>query len=291
MNAHALMMLDAEWEQLPRGAARRQPWAWGRNPVGICLALAWLAWPNPCPAVVVADVGLERSAALAAESAYAAVGWIEVQEGTANYRGTGVLISAEWVLTAAHNWLADAVTGLEFHIGGETYISTPGDWVQHPGWTASPEVSHTQGADIALFHLSRPVTGVTPAALYGGVTELGALVTLVGAGSAGTATSGPRPNSAPQLYASTNLIDRVVNTGIGALLAMDFDDGSGLRNSLAGMAIFDTLGRQVTALGGLTVTTQNSSPQLSWLEAPARQATAAARPSRILATGRRWWVW
>ncbi|MEO0018728.1 MAG: hypothetical protein RLZZ522_2011, partial [Verrucomicrobiota bacterium] len=167
---------------------------------------------------------------------------------------------------AAHNWLANAVTGLEFHIGGETYAATPGDWVQHPGWTASPDVSYSQGSDIALFHLSRPVTGVTPAALYGGVAELSALVTLVGAGSAGTAATGPRPNSTPLLYASTNVIDRVIGTGTGALLAMDFDDGTSFHNSLEGTAIFDTLGRQVTALGGLTVTAQASSPQLSWLE-------------------------
>jgi hypothetical protein len=45
--------------------------------------------------VVVADVGLEPSAALAAESAYAAVGWVGIQEGAANYRGTGVLIDSE----------------------------------------------------------------------------------------------------------------------------------------------------------------------------------------------------
>jgi hypothetical protein len=95
MNARALTMLDAEAGQLPRGAARRQAWAWRRNPVGILLALACLAWPNPCPAVVVAEVGLERSAALAAESTYAAVGWVGIQEGAANYRGTGVLIDSE----------------------------------------------------------------------------------------------------------------------------------------------------------------------------------------------------
>ncbi len=123
-----------------------------------------------CRAVVVADAGLERSPALAAESAYAAVGWVAIKEGTSNYRGTGVLISSEWVLTAAPNWLANAVTGLEFHIGGETYTAIPGDWAQHPYWVASPEVSHTQGSDIALFHLSRPVTvekksGLSPQAV------------------------------------------------------------------------------------------------------------------------------
>lgn len=221
-----------------------------------------------CRAVVVADAGLERSAALAAESAYASVGWVSIQEGASKYRGTGVLVSSEWVLTAAHNWLANAVTGLEFHIGGEIYTAMAGDWAQHPGWVAGPEVSHTQGSDIALFHLSRPVTGVIPATLYGGVAELGSLVTLVGAGSAGTAATGPRPNPTPVLYATTNVIDRVVtNSGVtGGLLAFDFDDGTASHNALTGTAIFDTLGRQVSLSNGLEVLAHSSSAALSLLE-------------------------
>lgn len=223
-------------------------------------------FPVPSLAVVVADSALERSAALAAESSYASVGWVGIQEGASTYRGSGVLISPEWVLTAAHNWLSEAVTGLEFHIGGETYTATAGDWLQHPNWVASPGVRHSQGSDIALFRLSRPVIGVAPATLYGGVSELGALVTLVGAGSAGTSATGPRPNSVPTLYATTNVIDRVVSSDTGGLLAIDFDDGTAFRNSLAGTAIFDTLGRQVVSLGGLTVVPLASSPQLTWLE-------------------------
>jgi hypothetical protein len=216
--------------------------------------------------VVVADANLDRSAALAADSAYEAVGWVGIQEGASAYRGTGVLISPEWVLTAAHNWLSDAVTGLEFHIGGETYQAVPGDWVQHPSWGPRPEVSHTQGADIALFHLSRPVTGVTPAGLYGGVAELGTLVTLVGAGSAGTLATGPLPNPTPQFHATTNVIDRVISTGTGALLAMDFDDGSAIRNTLSGTGIYDALGRTVSLTDSLAVLAQSSAATLSWLE-------------------------
>ena len=222
-----------------------------------------------CPAVVVADPGgLAAAQALAANPSYASVGWVGIHEGSSDYRGSGVLIAPEWVLTAAHNWLANEVTGLEFHIAGTTYTASSGDWLQHPGWLASPGVDYTQGSDIALIHLSAPVTGIAPAVLYGGVAELGALITLVGAGSAGTAATGPRPNPTPLLYATTNVIDRVITSGVtpAGLLGMDFDDGSASHNTLAGSAIYDTLGHQVALSDSLTVLSLPSSTSLSLLE-------------------------
>ena len=251
----------------PRVAS--QPWALGRNPVGIGVAVGCLLSASHCPAVVVADPGgMESARALAAGPAYAAVGWLGIREGSAQYRGSGVLISPEWVLSAAHNWLAGAVTGLEFHIAGNTYTASPGDWLQHPGWTGSPDVSHSQGCDIALFHLSTPVAGITPATLYSGTDELGALVTLVGAGSAGTAASGPRSNPTSLLYATTNVIERVImnSASPGGLLAFDFDDGTASRNTLAGSSIYDTLGRQVPLADGLTVLARPSASALTLLE-------------------------
>jgi len=222
-----------------------------------------------CLAVVVADPGgMAAAQALAANPSYNSVGWVEINEGSSNYRGTGVLVAQDWVLTAAHNWDAGAVTGLEFHIAGNTYTAIPGGWLQHPGWSASPAVDYTQGSDIALIHLSALVTGIAPAALYSGTGELGALITLVGAGSAGTAATGPRPNPTPLLYATTNVIDRVILSGAasGGLLGMDFDDGSALHNTLAGSAIYDTLGHQVALSGSLSVLSLPSSSSLSLLE-------------------------
>ena len=222
-----------------------------------------------CPAMVVADPGgLAAAQALAANPSYNSVGWVGIHEGSSNYRGTGVLVAPDWVLTAAHNWDAGAVTGLEFHIAGNTYTAIAGDWVQNPGWSASPSVDYTQGNDIALIHLSAPVSGIAPAALYSGTGELGTMITMVGAGSAGTAATGPRPNPTSLLYATTNVIDRVIISGAssGGLLGMDFDDGSALHNTLSGSAIYDTLGHQVALAGSLSVWSLPSSSSLSLLE-------------------------
>ena len=70
------------------------------------------------------------------------------------------------------------------------------------------------------------------------------------------------------LYATTNVIDRVITSNVssGGLLGMDFDDGSALHNTLAGSAIYDTLGHQVALAGSLAVLSLPSSSSLSLLE-------------------------
>ena len=225
----------------------------------------------PARAVVVhSDWTLSDAAAAADQSAFGGVGWVEIEEGASRFRGTGVLVAPDWVLTAAHNWLTDEVTGLTFHIGGSDYQAGPGEWAQHPGWLSSPGVGHTQGWDIALFHLSSPVLGVSPVTIYSGGSELGSTVIFGGFGLAGTAATGPRPNTTPNFYAGSNVIDRSITTigsfGDGGLLALDFDDGSALRNSLAGSGIYDTLGRSVVSLLGGSISSHTSVAEYITLE-------------------------
>lgn len=234
------------------------------------LVLAGVASATLEAVVVHGDWTLGDSAVAADTAVFDSVGWVEIQEGSSTYRGTGVLVAADWVLTAAHNWLAEEVTGLNFHLGGTAYTATLGQWYQHPGWQANPEVGPAQGWDMALFHLVQPVTGITAAPRYSGSKELGASILFGGYGLAGTATTGPRPNAAPTLYAAWNTIDRVVSitgeAGMGGALLADFDDGGGARNSLAGAGVYDTSGASFSFIPNGTISAQSSSATFVALE-------------------------
>ncbi len=204
----------------------------------------------------------DAATAAAAAPVFDSVGWVQITEGASTFRGTGVLVAPNWVLTAAHNWLTDEVTALSFNIGGTTYQGSSGRWYQHPAWLAAPDVGPAQGWDIALFHLATPVVGAPSVELYDGNDELGATVLFGGYGLAGTTTTGPRPNPVPTLYAGRNTVDRVVSVSgsgeTGGLLLIDFDDGTVGRNSLAGSAIYSTTGGALTSIPNGTITALDS---------------------------------
>ena len=227
----------------------------------------------PSEAVVVnSSYPLADSAALAADvtdyPVFGATGVVQIQEGASSYLGTGTLVAPDWVLTAAHNWDTGAVTALSFRIGGTTYAAQPGQWFQNPQWVSNPNVSLTQGADIALFHLDHPVAVATPAPLYTGNLELGSGVVVLGAGLAGTSATGPRPNASSTLYGVRNTIDRVImeSPGNGGLLACDFDDGTVTHNSLTGSDLYDTLGISTATVPGGGVSFVSSSTFVMTLE-------------------------
>jgi V8-like Glu-specific endopeptidase len=243
-----------------------------RMRVGLLVGMAMIAAPQLEAIVVNSSYTLAEAAALAADvagyPAFGATGVVQIQEGASSYLGTGTLVAPDWVLTAAHNWDTAAVTALGFRIGGTTYAAQTGQWFQNPQWISNPNVSLTQGADIALFHLDRPVAGVTPASLYTGNLELGTGVVVLGAGLAGTSDTGPRPNATSTLYAIRNTIDRVIteSPGNGGLLACDFDDGTATRNSLSGSAVYDTLGNSATTVPGGSISFLSSSTFVMTLE-------------------------
>ena len=128
------------------------------------------------------------------------------------YNGSGVLISPNWVLTAAHMFLSN---GAAFTVGGTTYTS---DAVYaDPGWNGNAFDSY----NIGLIHLSTPVTGITPATIYTGSSEYDAVGTSVGYGMKGTGLTGYQ-SADNQKRAFQNVTDGWV-TDPSLILASDFD--------------------------------------------------------------------
>jgi hypothetical protein len=240
-----------------------------------CFFFGTLLVPGLLRGVVLVDAGDSlRSSVETPElldlPGYGAAGVVAIAEGNAHYKGTGVLVAQDWVLTAAHNWDTAAVTGLSFSWNGRTVPAQPGAWYQHSGWLSNPGVGTNQGWDLALFRLSEPLTGASPASIYGGSVSPGMQITFLGAGLKGIAGS-TQSNTAGTLFAGTNTIDRVLlmdgSDGAGGLLAFDFDDGSAFRNSLSLGVIPDTYGDFTAPGEAVVVIGTGSDAQRTYLEA------------------------
>jgi hypothetical protein len=115
--------------------------------------------------------------------------------------GSGVLIAPQWVLTAGHAANDRSALGeKKVIIAGEAYGIA--GYVRHPQFQPGTN-------DVGLVKLDRPVRGVQPLPLYGGVAPLGTKTLLVGAGLTGTGTTGINPNRGERvLRAATNILDK-----------------------------------------------------------------------------------
>jgi hypothetical protein len=162
--------------------------------------------------------------ALGSQAIYGSVGRIDEATSSANYIGSGTLITPNWVLTAGH--MVSGATGLKFTVGGATY--TASKWVYNPLWNGNL----TLGYDIGLAYLPTAVTSVKPATRYTGSSELGKTGTMVGYGMTGTGKTGATTFDGKK-RAAQNTIDGLYGS-TGRILAVDFDNPKNKRDSVYG---------------------------------------------------------
>ncbi|MCE5266998.1 MAG: trypsin-like serine protease [Planctomycetaceae bacterium] len=217
-----------------------------------------------------ADTDDSPYTSLAAQTIYSGVGQLHnygVMTGA-----SGSLISPQWVLTAAHA-VADAgkASNLKFLLNGTTYISDR--------YVVFPDFDSTMLTDdVALVHLSQPVTGVTYAALYQGTTAslLGQTATYVGYGCTGTGLTGYQLGTYGGKRAVQNVLDTIGTPSFHwppTDLVSDFDspDGSistlgssvalALEGSIAagdsGGGVFATVGNATYLIGVISFLSGN----------------------------------
>ena len=168
------------------------------------------------------------------KSRYDSVGRFNWNEPGGSFLASGVLISSEWVLTAAHvvggtDNRGAGISNLRFALEGQSRFAE--EWIPHPNWAATG-ANLFAGWDLGLVRLSDPVFDTAPATLYTGTDELGQVATAVGFGATGTGLTGATGPSGTK-RAGQNIIDAVgPNTTPGSVIApptdrlvtIDFDE-------------------------------------------------------------------
>jgi hypothetical protein len=119
---------------------------------------------------------------------------------------SGVLVSPQWVLTAAHVVDKRSPENYQWEFNGKRFDAV--EHVFHPSRLAKrPRSARFQHFDLALVKLEHAVTEVVPATLYEGRDEIGLIATMVGNGRQGDGVNGTRRPGVQERLAGRNRID------------------------------------------------------------------------------------
>jgi len=170
------------------------------------LAAAFALCPGPSAqaAVMRDDVPSSEYEAFAADMRFNSVGCIYTATPNGSFRGSGVLIAPQWVLTAGHMMVDDLgggpVSEMRFYTG--TDINNYDHLVYADAWSPFPGYSMTGspagvGSDIGLVHLATPITDITPAERFWGTDQPNTTLYMAGYGKPGIATGNAGANWLP----------------------------------------------------------------------------------------------
>ncbi|QLB13317.1 trypsin [Bisgaardia hudsonensis] len=165
---------------------------------------------------------------------------------------SGILINSEWILTAAHNFYVAEEQSAPVNPDrvivrvGKNPNEPEAEYtvdkiVLHPTWITQGD-GFTLGNDVALVHLSAPITNIKPVKVinHNDLEPLGKPVWFAGFGDY-SMTKNQDEDSYSKLHLINNILDRRVSgiiteedgkTYSGGLLAFDFDSPDQTHNSL-----------------------------------------------------------
>jgi len=175
------------------------------------VAIAILASASPAKAGIIVAGTEQDHLTMATDPMFQSVGWLRGVNSSGGFiAGSGVLISPEWILTAAHvvdNGWDSVAFSLDAYAGdpGRTLHATDGIYM-YPGFVSDGGAGTNN--DIALVHLSVPILGIVPADIYLGDVPLGTHAYWSGYGKLGYYPSG-ETNNAGYKRGGENVIDRI----------------------------------------------------------------------------------
>lgn len=148
------------------------------------------------------DVQQEKYVKLGNQVEFNCVGRYSISEESNDY-AVGVLISPNWVLTAAH--FVENSSVWKF---GDAFYQTK-RVIKHPALASETQEAQWNGWDLALVELAEPVWDVKPATRYYGAAELGQTITKVGYGFIGDGKSGLATPRVQKKLAGNNVVDAI----------------------------------------------------------------------------------